>query len=274
MRVEELAANVLMFVGDDHESVATAFIDGDDVLLIDSLGCVDDAQWLRRVLCDEMGKTVRVLAATHFMSDHMAGLSLFPNALSIAHRHYRHTFLSQNRPVDEFYREPQVTFDSTMSLCWGQHQLNFVHNPGKTMDHVSVDVPTADLLCAGDNIVGNIVYLSKADPVAIRVAVGRMRQFGRSIVVGGHMGRFPAVTLDNAAHYLDRLREAVIDIRTSVSPREVDERIGSIRIESCLAPRVEPTAFEREWHENNLKVIVAQSVFALDTAIASRAARA
>lgn len=274
MRVEELAANVLMFVGDDHESVATAFIDGDDALLVDSLGCVEDAQWLRRILCDDMGKVVRVLAATHFMSDHMAGLSLFPGALTIAQRHYRHTFLSQNRPVVELYREPQVTFDSTMTLRWGQHQLNLVHNPGKTLDHVSVDVPSADLLLAGDNIVGNIVYLSKADPVAIRVAIGRMQQFGRSIVVGGHMGRFPAVTLDNAVHYLDRLREAVVDIRASASPRDVDQRIGSIHIESCLAHGVEPTAFEREWHENNLKVIVAQSVFELDTSMASRAARA
>jgi cyclase len=274
VRFEELGANVLMFVGDDHESVATAFIDGDDALLVDSLGCAEDAQWLRRVLCDEMGKTVRVIAATHFMSDHMAGLSLFPNALTIAHRHYRHTFLSQNRPVDEFYREPQVTFDGAMTLRWGQHQLNFVHNPGKTMDHVSIDVPTVDLLCAGDNIVGNIVYLSKADPVAIRAAIGRMRQLGRTIVVGGHMGRFHAVTLDNAVHYLDRLRETVVDIRANVSPQEVDECIGSIRIESCLAAGVEPTAFEREWHENNLNVIVAQSIFALDTTIASRAARA
>jgi cyclase len=236
VRFEELAANVLMFVGDDHESVATAFIDGDDALLVDSLGCVEDALWLRRVLCDDMGKSLRVIAATHFMCDHMAGLP--------------------------------------MTLRWGQHQLNFVHNPGKTMDHVSVDVPTADLLCAGDNIVGNIVYLSKADPLAIRAAIGRMRQFGRSIVIGGHIGRFPADALDNAAHYLDRLREAVIDVRATASAAEADERIGSIRIESCLAPRVEPTAFEREWHQNNLQVIVAQSVFAFDAAIASREARA
>jgi cyclase len=157
VRFEELAANVLMFVGEDHESVATAFIDGDDALLVDSLGCIEDAQWLHRVLCEEMGKTVRVLAATHFMSDHMAGLSLFPNALTIAHRHYRHTFLSQNRPVDELYREPQLTFDGTMTR---------------------------------------------------------------------------------------------------------------------LAPAIEPTAFEREWPQNNLNVIVAQSVFALDTTIASRTARA
>lgn len=274
MRVEALGPNVLMFVGDDHESVATAFLDGDDVLLVDSLGSVEDATWLRRVLCGDMGKSVRVIAATHFMSDHMAAMPLFPDALTIAHRHHRHTFLSQNRRVDAFYREPQVVFDSTMTVRWGEHELSLLHNPGKTMDHVSVDVPSADLVCAGDNIVGNIVYLSKADPALIRTAIGRMRQFGRSTVIGGHMGRFPAAVLDNAIHYLDRLQEAVVRIRTDATPREADDRIAAIAIEACLAPQVEPSGFEREWHRHNLDAIVAQSVFALDTAIASRAGRA
>src|SRR3546814_3640059 len=87
VRFEELGSNVLMFVGDDHESVATAFLDGDDVLLVDSLGSMDDARWLRRVLCGDMGKTVRVVAATHFMSDHIAGMSLFPDALTRSEEH-------------------------------------------------------------------------------------------------------------------------------------------------------------------------------------------
>jgi len=274
VRFEELGSNVLMFVGDDHESVATAFIDGDDVLLVDALGSVDDARWLRRVLCEDMAKTVRVIAQTHFMSDHIAGISLFPDALTLAHRHYRHTFLSQNQRVDALYRDPQVVFDSAMTIRWGQHELHFVHNPGKTMDHVSVDVPSADLVCAGDNIVGNIVYVSKADPGMIRAAIARLQQFGRGTVVGGHMGSFPAGTLDNAIHYLDRLRDAVVRLRLDAPPGQLDAHIGSIRVEDCLAPRVAPTAFERTWHGHNLEAIVAQSIFALDAALASQEAHA
>lgn len=152
---------------------------------------------MQRVLCGEMGKTVRAIVATHFMSDHIAGMKLFPEALTIAHRHYRHTFLSQNRRVDAFYRDPRVLFDATMSLRRGRHALRLVHNPGKTLDQVSVDVPTADLVCTGDTIVGNIVYLSRADPELIRGAIDGMRQFGRATAVGGHIGRFPAATLDN-----------------------------------------------------------------------------
>jgi cyclase len=270
MRVEELGPSVLMFVGDEYESVATAFLDGDDALLVDSLASEEDARGLHRVLCTQMGKTVRVIAATHCMSDHMAGMSLFPEALTIAHRHHRHTFLSQNHRIDAFYREPRMVFDSAMILRWGRHALHFLHNPGKTMDHVSVDVPTADLVCAGDNIVGNIVYLSKADPALIRTAIGRIRQLGRGTVIGGHMGRFSAAVLANAIHYLDRLQDAVVDIRAKESPQDASDRIALIPVEACLAPSVEPAAFEREWHQHNLEVIVAQSVFALDTALAAR----
>src|SRR3546814_20532084 len=125
---------------------------------------MDDARWLRRVLCGDMGKTVRVGAATHFMSDHIAGMSLFPDALTIAHRHYRHTFLSQNRLVDEFYREPQVVFDSAMTIRWGQHELRFLHNPGKTMDPVSVHVPTAPLARPRATIHGKTGHIPTADP--------------------------------------------------------------------------------------------------------------
>ncbi|MCD9029162.1 MBL fold metallo-hydrolase [Luteimonas sp. BDR2-5] len=274
MRVEALGPDVLMFVGDAYTSVATTFFDGDDVLLVDSLGSAEDARELQRVVCGDMGRTVRIVVATHFMSDHIAGLRLFPDALAIAHRNHRHAFLSQNPRVDAFYRPPQVVFDSAVRIRWGRHELRLLHNPGKTMDHVSVDVPTADLVCAGDNIVGNIVYLSRADPAQIRTAIGRMRQFGRGTVVGGHMGRFPAAVLDNAIHYLDRLQHAVVAIRATALPQEADERIASIPIDACLAPQVEATAFEREWHLRNLEAIVAQSVFALDTALALREQRA
>jgi cyclase len=274
MRVEALRPDVLMFVGDDHESVATAFLDGDDVLLVDSLGSEEDAHWMRRVLCEDMGKTVRAVAATHFMSDHLAGMPLFPDAVTIAQRHHRHAFLSQNRRIDAFYREPEVVFDSALSIRWGRHELRFVHNPGKTMDHVSVDVPDADLVCAGDNIVGNIVYLSKADPAAIRAAIDRIRQLRRGTVVGGHIGWFPAVVLDNAIHYLDRLRDAVVRIRSRGRVEEIGERIASIPLESCLAPLVEPVEFERVWHRHNLDVIASQSIFEFDAAIVTRRGQA
>src|SRR3546814_2237586 len=84
------------------------------------------------------------------------------------------------------------------------------------------------------------------------------------------MGRFSATVLDNAIHYLGRLRDTVVAIHSDGEPWKADDPIARIPIEACLAPNVQPAAFEREWHQRNLDVIAAQSVFALDTAIASR----
>lgn len=265
MRIEELAPGVLMFVGDEVESVATAFIHGDEVVLVDALGSVEDAQWLRATLCGELGKTVRIIAATHYMSDHLAALHLFPDALVLAHRHHRATFLSQNRRIDAFYRDPDLAFDDLL-LRWGPHELRFAHNPGKTMDHLSVDVPSADLVCMGDAIVGNIVYLSKADPALMRSAIERARRWGRRKVIGGHMGAFDAVVLDHAAHYLTRIQQHVVAIRLRAEESQAEREIAAIPIEACLAPGVQACTFEREWHQRNLHAVAAQSIFAFDAA--------
>ncbi|HBS61257.1 MAG TPA: hypothetical protein DEB32_00700, partial [Stenotrophomonas sp.] len=113
-----------------------------------------------------------------------------------------------------------------MRIRWGRHELRLLHNPGKTLDHLSVDVPTAELVCVGDNIVGNIVYLSKADPAQIRTAIGRARQFGRGTVVGGHIGAFDATVLDNALHYLEHLRRTVVTLRAQADAGPLGERIA------------------------------------------------
>src|SRR3546814_20153192 len=84
------------------------------------------------------------------------------------------------------------------------------------------------------------------------------------------MGRFSATVLDNAIHYLGRLRDTVVAIPSDGEPWKADDPIARIPIEACLAPNVQPAAFEREWHQRHLDVIAAQSVFALVPTIASR----
>src|SRR3546814_19498141 len=113
------------------------------------------------------------------------------------------------------------------------------------MDHVSVDVPTADLVGAGDNIVGNIVYLSKADPALIRGAIERLQQLGRGTVIGGHMGRFSATVLDNAIHYLGRLRDQVVAIHSDGEPWKADDPIATNPIAACLEPISQPAVFQQ-----------------------------
>src|ERR1700676_922484 len=269
MRIENIEPDVLMFVGDSYESVATAFVRDADVLLVDTLASRADAEWMRRCLVEDMGKTVRTIIATHYMNDHMAGMRLYPEAQIIAQRYFRYTFQTQRQrsaQEDEEFVNPTVVFGDTLSLQWGRHDLRLFHNPGKTMCLVNVDAPGCDAVFAGDNIVGNIVYLSRSSPEMIDQAIARLQVLQRGRVIGGHMGIFPRLTLNNARHYLRSLRETTINIYRTHPADRAFGAIRSIAIESCLAPGVVPAAFEREWHRRNLGVLVDQDTFKLDVA--------
>jgi cyclase len=273
MRIERIESDVLMFVGDAYESVATAFLRDSDALLVDTLASRSDAEWMRRCLVDEMGKTVRTIIATHYMSDHMAGMHLYPRAQIIAQRYHRYTFQCQrdrSAQNNEDYVNPTAVFGDTLSLQWGRHALQLFHNPGKTMCSINIDAPSCDAVFAGDNIVGNIVYLSRSSPEMIDHAIARLQLLQRGRVIGGHMGMFDKLTLNHARHYLHRLREIVVNIYQSHPHDLAVKAFQSIKIESCLAPGVFPTAFEQEWHGRNLDVVRDQGTFELDASVVSK----
>ena len=273
MRIEEIESDVLMFVGDAYESVAAAFLCDGDALLVDTLASRTDAEWMRRCLVEEMGKTVRTIIATHYMNDHMAGLRLYPKARIIAQSHFRYTFESQrgrSAQDDEYYVDPTCVLSDTLSIQWGRHALQLFHNPGKTMCSINIDVPSCDAAFAGDNIVGNIVYLSRSSPEMIDRAISRLQALQRGRVIGGHMGMFDRATLSRARLYLRRLREVTVDIYRSSPSRLDSHAIRSIAIESCLAPGIVACAFEREWHGRNLEVMLEQDTFRLDAIHAMR----
>ena len=267
MRIERIESDVLMFVGDAYESVATAFLHNDDALLVDTLADRADAEWMRRCLVDELGKTVHTIIATHYMNDHMAGMRLYPEAQIIAQRYFRHTFQSQHgRSTQDYedYVHPTVVFGDTLCLQWGRHALQLFHNPGKTMCSINIDVPSCDAVLVGDNIVGNIVYLSRSSPEMIDCAIARVQSLQRGRVIGGHMGMFDRSTLNHARHYLHRLRETMVELYRTCPEDFAANAIRSISIETCLTPGVLPTPFEQEWHGRNLEVLQEQGTFKLE----------
>ncbi len=80
MRKEQIGEDVYVLTGEFFQSNATALIKDDEVLLIDALASPKDAETLRHFIEDELKKEVRFILCTHFMSDHMAALKLFPRA--------------------------------------------------------------------------------------------------------------------------------------------------------------------------------------------------
>ena len=261
MQVETVEPDILVFRGDAYESVATAFIRNDDALLVDALASRRDAEWLRRYLEEERGKKVRVIVATHYMSDHIAGLRLFPDAQVLAQRLFSYTFLSQRQrspEEDEDFARPTAVFGDGFTLEWGRHTLRAFHNPGKTVCSTAIDVADSDLLLCGDAVVGNIVYLSSSSPALIAEALDRLLPLRRGRVIPGHIGVQRGEVIENARYYLGRLEGRVTAVR--LDEPEAKAILG-IPIEDCVAPGVQPTAFEREWHGRNLEVILERRLF-------------
>ena len=262
MQVETIESDILVFRGDVYESVATAFLYDGHALLVDALASQPDAEWMRDHLEKRLGCKVRLLVSTHYMNDHMAGLRLFPEAEIVAHSYFMYTFLSQrNRSAedDADFVAPTTLLEGSRKLEWGRHSLEIFHSPGKTLCTLCIDVPTADLLIVSDTVVGNIAYISSSAPELIEGAIDRLRQRHRTRIIPGHMGVLPGEALRNARYYLGRLRERVVEARGRAGPSV--EAVRGIGIHECLAPGVEPTAFEREWHGRNLDVVLDRRIF-------------
>jgi cyclase len=267
MKTIELAPDLIVFVGDDLESVAGVVLDGKRALLIDTLCSLQDARLMKSTLADQYGVSVRGIVITHFMDDHLAGLPLFPCVPVIAHQHYMHTYMSQAKRspiIDQDLVAPTVLFDNALSFRWGAHTLELFHNPGHTVSTIAVDIPDLDAVFVGDTLVGHTAYLSSSAPELIDRALHRIEQLGRGIVIPGHMGPQVAQAPGDARVYLRRLEAAVRSARMRArgDAAATDQAIESIAVEDCLSPGREASSFEREWHGFNLAVIRQRNVFA------------
>lgn len=245
MQIEQLAPDLFIAIGDAYHANSTVFIKGDDALLIDGMGSTADATALRRLLEDDMQKRVRFIISTHYFSDHIAALRLFPGAEIVAHELYAQTFRTERHRTPEeaaHFVEPTMVIGDRMRMRWGRFTLDLFHNPGHTMSTLGIDVPEADLLFAGDTIVGNLVYLAYSAPELFAVALERLAQRGRGRIVASHGGAVSSAAIGHARHYLGRLTA------------------GETAIESCLPPGVAATDFERIFHERNLATLDAGRV--------------
>jgi cyclase len=260
---QQIDSHIQLFVGETYQSNATIFINGEDVLLVECLGSVKDAQELKAFVEEELGKQVRFIISTHYFADHLAGLKCFPQAHIIAHRNYLHTFTTEKYRSEEeaaFFVEPTILVTDGMMMQWGRYSLEIFHNPSHTMGTLCIDVPEADLLIVGDTVVESIVYFSYSAPEMFFTALQRLQRRSRTRLISSHGGVKSGDTIDKALLYLSRLRERVLDLRKLP---ESNDLILNIPLESCLAEPGAGTATEEKYHQRNLESIVERNLFLL-----------
>src|ERR1044072_8585285 len=146
MLVNQIEPDLYLLIGDTYHANSTAFVSGDEVLLVDGMGSRADAEKLRKFIEVELGKTVRFIISTHFFSDHLAALNLFPQAKVVAHQKYLDAFNSERYRSDEaatYFREPHILIWDGLKISWGKYELDIFHNPGHLPDRIDRDVTRA-----------------------------------------------------------------------------------------------------------------------------------
>jgi glyoxylase-like metal-dependent hydrolase (beta-lactamase superfamily II) len=259
---QQVESDIHLFIGKTYHSNSTAFVRGDEVLLVDGMASRADAEALRERVETGLGKRVRFLVATHYFSDHLAALKLFPDAEIIAHKNYLHTFTTERHRTEEEaanFVEPTMLVSDELVLRWGRYTLEIFHNPGHTMSTLSIEVPEADLLMSGDNVVGNIAYIAYSSPDMARHALSRLRRRGRSRLISSHAGVRSSEALENAIGYLDRLKAEAESAWQSGTEGDAVQRIP---IGKCLKPELKASQYEELYHRRNLESIIERRLHA------------
>lgn len=256
MKEQQIEPDIHLFIGETYDSNSTAFVKGDEVLLVDGMASQSDAEELRERIEGGLKKRVRFIIATHYFSDHLAALKLFPDAEVIAHRNYLHTFTTERhrtREEEANFVEPTMLVGDSLLMRWGRHTLDVFHNPGHTMSTLSIEVPEADLLMTGDTVVGNIVYIAYTAPEMLRHALRRLQRRGRGRLISSHMGLREGRAVEHALGYLDRLEA---NARAAWQADESGDAVLKIPLHECLHPGLKPSSFEELFHGRNLESIV------------------
>ncbi|HEY0379864.1 MAG TPA: MBL fold metallo-hydrolase [Pyrinomonadaceae bacterium] len=256
MREQQVESDIYVFIGETYHSNSTAFVKGDEVLLVDGMASRSDAEELRERIEAGLNKRVRFIIATHYFSDHLAALKLFPRAEIIAHQNYLHTFSTEKFRTDEEaanFVEPTMLISDSLVMRWGRYTLDIFHNPGHTMSTLSIEVPEADLLMAGDNVVGNLAYFSYSTPEMAWHALRRLKRTGRSRLISSHQGVRPSDALENAMFYLDSLKA---NARAAWAGGTGGNSVLQIPIDTCLRPDLKASPYEELYHQRNLQSIV------------------
>lgn len=264
MREQQIESDIHLFVGETYHSNSTAFVRGDEVLLVDGMASRADAERLRERIEAGLGKRVRFIIATHYFSDHLAALKLFPEAEIIAHQNYLHTFSTERHRTEEEaanFVEPTMLVSGELVMKWGRYTLEIFHNPGHTMSTLSIEVPEADLVMAGDNVVGNIAYFSYSTPEMARHALRRLQRRGRSRLISSHLGARSSEAIDNAIGYLECL---TTNARAAWAAGVGGDSILRIPIETCLSPELTASPYEELYHRRNLESIVDRRLLVSD----------
>lgn len=250
MRIEQIEKDLYLAIGDAYDSNSTILLSGKEALVIDALASKKDAQDLKRLIEQNFEASVQFFICTHYFSDHLAALKLFPTSQIIAHKNYQQTFDQERFRSEEeasFFVEPTILMSDDLTIHWGRFNLNLFYNPAHTTGTINIDIPEADLIHVSDTIVGNMVYIAYSSPDAFFPGLQKIKERGRKKLISSHLGLRSIDAIDHAESYLRILQDKI---------KMPDSKVS---LQECLPPHVEATPFENIFHKRNIQWLSGKS---------------
>ena len=244
MRIDYLSPDILLFRGDSLGALATAFVDGQRVLLVDMLASVYDAIEMRDYLERDRGFKVEALLLPWQGAAREAGARVFGAARVL------------------------TAPEAGASLAWGRHRLDFLAVAGGP----AIEVAASGLLLVGERVMGAVALLGEAGPDLADKALAQLQQCGAARIVPAHLGVQDGAALAHARTYLQALREQVSRVRSQHDGGALQAAIAAIALDACLPGGVHAGALERHWHTENLKRIAHAGWFPAPLSAAQRRA--
>lgn len=245
LTLTEIGEGAWLAVGKCLGSNSTILRQGQDAFLIDTMGSAVDAAALKNLTEQKLKLKVRRILATHYFTDHMAGLTVFPDAEIFAHETFQQTFDREENRTDEeiaFYRRPTQLLHNKLTIRWGAHDLFLFHNPGFTSCMINVDIPSLDLVHGGDTVVSQMVFLPYAKVSELRRAIQKLLDCHRGNLILSHGPLYRRDTLLSALLYLDTLQKK---FSSSHSPTLSD----------CWQSEISPAPWDHDYHQRNVSIL-------------------
>ena len=235
MRINYLSSDILLFRGASMAALATAFIDGERVLLVDALASRFDAADMRDYLENSLQKRVEMIVLSSADGSHRAAVDLFPAAQLVTHE------------------------QGLASIGWGRHTLHLA--AGAAPGSLAIDVPSAALVFAVDSVAGRVAVLGTLAADCVDAGLARLQAMEPVRVVARRGTLECGQVLGQARAYLARLRAAVLAVRSSARPGEAEAAIKAIALEDLVPPGAQPGALELHWHRDNLRRVAERGLF-------------
>ena len=213
--LEQASPSVYWVKGDrPGAAISSVIVTTEGLVVVDST-CRSEgtAVWLKAELKTRFKQPVKYVVLSHDHEDHICDLDVFDDtATTVAQVKTRDAVVREKRNTSV----PDITFDDKLSLWLGGKEIQLVHfGPTHSDNLIQVYVPSEKVLIApdfmqrGKGLIPDFRDMDVNNMLETWNYVYRM--YDIDVIVNGHGGTSPKEDILNNIHFVQTLRQAVLD---------------------------------------------------------------